>query len=685
MVLTESKDIELFEFLSEAVIILGENDKLLYCNTIASNLIGYNNFVDIEKQLLYEVMTIDSSDGIVINYGTLRKKNILNKVTKNIIFKSGEKGKFSIISRNIKYNEENAFIIIMQKISSIEEEQYNSKTYIDSINKVIKEDEKLQHIYKGKEDIGNLRKSCNSLNCDMMRKILVYSPNIIIIKKDEKVIFANKEAQHFLNVNSEEEIIGKKFYDLITFDSTLKLDYRSIFAELNHSKSQLPISQVKLKTYDGKEVYGDIFSMSFFENNEEFSVLIAKDISKRVHMEEKLIKNEEYYKRLLSFLPYGVAILNNGKITFVNESLVNMLNEKSMNDVINSNASKYIPDEYKHLMYEMGDHIFNELKQIEFRQLSLMRADGSELEVEVGASPFIFEDSLSAIIVVYDVTERKNAQRDKYKLEQALKYDRLKTEFIANVSHELKTPLNIILSVVQLLQHKHRENGLVGEESTTKRYLSVMKQNCYRLLRLINNLIDITRIEVGYLKMSFGNYDIVKVVEDITMSTVDYIESKGLSLIFDTDIEEKIIGIDRENMERVILNLLSNAIKFSKECGHIWVSIYDKGETIEISVKDDGIGISEEMQESIFERFVQSDPLFTRNHEGSGIGLSLVKSIVEAHGGQVSVKSKEGDGSEFIVELPNILSKKHPKIIEHNCAHDYNVEKIQIEFSDIYS
>jgi len=82
MVLTESKDIELFEFLSEAVIILGENDKLLYCNTIASNLIGYNNFVDIEKQLLYEVMTIDSSDGIVINYDTLRKNNILNKVTK---------------------------------------------------------------------------------------------------------------------------------------------------------------------------------------------------------------------------------------------------------------------------------------------------------------------------------------------------------------------------------------------------------------------------------------------------------------------------------------------------------------------------------------------------------------------------------------------------------------------------
>lgn len=683
MVLTESKDIKLFEFLSDAILVLGENDKLLYCNTTASNLMGYNSFIDIENKLLYEVMTIDSNDEVVINYDALIKSNILNKVTKKITFKSGDEGIFNLRINNVKYNQENAFIIIMQKISLIEEEQYNSRKYIDSINKKIKDDEKLKN--KEVEKANNLINSCDLINNSIMRKILVYSPNIIIIRKNEEIIFANKEAQYFLNVDNEEEIIGQKFYDLITFDSTLRLDYKSIFSELNHSKSQLPLSQVKLKTYNGKEVYGDIFSMSFFENNEEFSVLIAKDISKRVHMEEKLIKNEEYYKRLLEFLPYGVAILNNGKINFVNEALVNMLREKSMNNIINSNASRYIPDEYKHIMYEMGEHVFNELKQIEFRQLSLMRADGTEVEVEVGAAPFIFEDSLSAIIVIYDVTERKNAQRDKYKLEQALKYDRLKTEFIANVSHELKTPLNIILSVVQLLQHKHMENGLVGEEETTKRYLSVMKQNCYRLLRLINNLIDITRIEVGYLKMGFGNYDIVKVVEDITMSTVDYIESKGLSLIFDTDVEEKIIGIDRENMERVMLNLLSNAIKFSKENGHIWVNIYDKGDTVEISVKDDGIGISEEMQESIFERFVQSDPLFTRNHEGSGIGLSLVKSIVEAHGGQVYAKSKEGYGSEFIVELPNILSKKQPKIIEENCNQDYNVEKIQIEFSDIYS
>ncbi len=216
------------------------------------------------------------------------------------------------------------------------------------------------------------------------------------------------------------------------------------------------------------------------------------------------------------------------------------------------------------------------------------------------------------------------------------------------------------------------------------RYLDLMKVNSYRLLRLINNLIDVTRIDVGNLKMNFGNYDIVAIVEDITMAAVEYVESKGMTLIFDTDVEEKIIGIDRENIERIILNLLSNAVKFSKDDGTIMVSIHDLGDKVQISVKDNGIGIPEELQEKIFDRFVQGEDLFTRSHEGSGIGLSLVKSIVENHGGKTYVKSIVNGGSEFIVELPNILSKNQFCSTNLYHADKYNLERIKIEFSDIY-
>ncbi len=134
-----------------------------------------------------------------------------------------------------------------------------------------------------------------------------------------------------------------------------------------------------------------------------------------------------------------------------------------------------------------------------------------------------------------------------------------------------------------------------------------------------------------------------------------------------------------------MLNLLSNAVKFSKEKGEIYVKLSDLGEKVRISVKDNGIGIPKNMHKKIFERFVQSESLFTRSHEGSGIGLSLVKSIMQAHGGQVYVKSKENRGSEFILELPNILSKKESIAEQKKAANAGNVQKIQLEFSDIYS
>lgn len=202
-------------------------------------------------------------------------------------------------------------------------------------------------------------------------------------------------------------------------------------------------------------------------------------------------------------------------------------------------------------------------------------------------------------------------------------------------------------------------------------------------MRLINNLIDGTRIDVGNLKMNFGNYNIVKIVEDITMEAVEYVESKGLTITFDTDVEEKIIGVDKDNIERIMLNLLSNAVKFSKAKGKIEVQIIDEGEIVKIKVRDDGKGISKEDQAKIFDKFVQVEQLFTRSHEGSGVGLSLVKSIVENHGGSIYVVSELGVGSEFTVELPNILSKKPIGYNDHAINQVSSNEKVRIEFSGI--
>ncbi|MDZ7548547.1 GHKL domain-containing protein, partial [Clostridium perfringens] len=140
---------------------------------------------------------------------------------------------------------------------------------------------------------------------------------------------------------------------------------------------------------------------------------------------------------------------------------------------------------------------------------------------------------------------------------------------------------------------------------------------------------------------------------DITLSVIPYIQSKGLELVFDTDIEEKIMCFDPDKIERIVLNLLSNAIKFSNPAGIINISLKDMGNGISFSVKDTGIGIKEDQLNIIFERFKQVNKSFTREQEGSGIGLSLVKALVELHNGSIEVKSSYSEGSEFIVKLPS--------------------------------
>ena len=272
----------------------------------------------------------------------------------------------------------------------------------------------------------------------------------------------------------------------------------------------------------------------------------------------------------------------------------------------------------------------------------------------------------------------------KIKYKEIKEIEKAKSQFFANLSHEIKTPINIIYSCIQLLDI-NKKNGEKSLSDAYNKYEHTLKQNCYRLLRLVNNLVDMTKIDSGYMKLIFINCEIVSLVEDITLSIAPYVESKNINIVFDTYIEELKIRCDPESMERVILNLLSNAIKFTDNNGNISVFIEADEKYVFIRVKDDGIGISEDIREEIFNRFVQEDKSFNRKKEGSGIGLALVKSLVELHDGEVYLE-KVSKGSEFVVKLPNI--KIDEELDVYNKVMDAEskplVQKIHIEFSDIY-
>ncbi|MCX7709402.1 MAG: HAMP domain-containing histidine kinase [Clostridia bacterium] len=272
--------------------------------------------------------------------------------------------------------------------------------------------------------------------------------------------------------------------------------------------------------------------------------------------------------------------------------------------------------------------------------------------------------------------------------DKEVSYDQMKSEFFANISHEFRTPISIILSSIQLLDlyshHDHSENN-----RNVKKITEVMKQNSYRLIRLVNNLIDTTKINASFYEINMRNSNIVSVVEEITLSVANYLKEKDIELIFDTSVEEKTLACDPDMIERMVLNLLSNAVKFTDAGGSVFVGIEDKGDRIEIIVRDTGIGISLEQQSVIFERFRQVDKSLTRKREGSGIGLSLVKSLVELHDGEITVHSEPGKGSEFIISLPVRILEEESDFKEHNKEItgdklQSSIEKISIEFSDIY-
>jgi signal transduction histidine kinase len=272
-----------------------------------------------------------------------------------------------------------------------------------------------------------------------------------------------------------------------------------------------------------------------------------------------------------------------------------------------------------------------------------------------------------------DVTEIVNHNNELKKLTT------IKDEFFTIVSHELRTPITIIYASLELAY------GIYYKEisPSINKILNRIDQNCSRLLKLINNILDTSKAEAGFLILNNYTFDIINNTEFIVNSVNTYAESKNINLIFDTNIEEANVCIDKDKYEKILLNLLSNSIKFTTEGKKILVSLNVGDKYVYLSVKDQGIGIPKSKLEYIFDRFAQVNNSLSRRAEGTGLGLNLVKKLVELMNGEVNVISKEGYGTEFVIKLERYSSVGN--VTENNTMIDATTnKKINIEFSDIY-
>ena len=295
----------------------------------------------------------------------------------------------------------------------------------------------------------------------------------------------------------------------------------------------------------------------------------------------------------------------------------------------------------------------------------------AEMQQTARISPLLADDGsvIGTITVIEDVTERvareaelqaqvdartRSLSSEKAAREEAEEANRLKDEFLATVSHELRTPMTAILGWSNMLL-----TGRLDSEGHA-RGLETIHRNAQAQNQLISDLLDISRIISGKLRLDLRMVDLLTVIEGAVEATRPAAEAKGISLVTTLDRRAGPINGDADRLQQVVWNLLTNAIKFTPEGGQILVSLQSVNTRVEITVQDSGIGISPDFLPHVFDRFRQADPGTNRVHGGMGLGLSIVRQLVELHGGTVRAESEgDGRGTTFVVSLPFVAL--HPE------------------------
>lgn len=573
----------------------------------------------------------------------------------------------------------------------------------------------------------DLKDSDRLYTIDDLEAMLDQIPYEIWLKdKYGRYIYINKLSADLIGL-PKEEILGKCNYDIIDYNTAQKCAETD--KKLMDSENNLYFLEVK--NLNGQNRFHNVhkFKINKSTNQEIIMGGISNEVSieknLRLEMENNLLnyldKNENDYdskNNLQSLLGNLNTTLKSKNIDIFlyneDEKLFNLyMSENKENPTFKEDAKIIIDEEIESKLYsnelltdrycEIHKKILKlqnnneknnyKLKHIKLadKLFSLVCISYSEDIDTVLIEDLYLDKVFGKISIIIKQIENQgqisSIKKKKDELEEVIKLESILTDFFANISHEFRTPVNIILSIVQLLtlfiEDKNKKID-IGKEKY-KEYLHILKQNSYRLLRLVSNIIDTAKISNNFYDLKLENHNIVNIVENITLSTVKYANDKNRNIIFDTDEEEVMLACDPDKIERIILNLISNAIKFSKENTDIQVNMntdLDKN-MVFISVKNYGEVISEEDKKRIFGKFNQVDSLFIRENEGSGIGLFLTKKFVEMHQGEIYLDDIE-DGTQFTFYLPiYTLDKEYKK--EEECNTDNIVEKCNIEFSDIYS
>ena len=474
----------------------------------------------------------------------------------------------------------------------------------------------------------------------------------VIIHDNKNIKYINDKGLEILDIN-----IGKKEIFIEDIKNIVSKKFREKFL----SNIQLVISRKEEKVINKIELINgrivELVTTNIKLNDEDLLISIVIDITELENTIMNIEQSEKTYKLLLQTLPEGIVIVNptTKKHIYRNEASIRMLKTIGL-EKLNESIKTYLKEE------NYGN----------FRRFTIDKLNNVDISLAI-----VKREEEGSLIVVFRMLdcEFKSTQLEK-ELNRIKEKNKFKTEFLSNVAYDIKKPINKIFETNNnLIENKGKYNS-----ENINNHTRLVKQNCYRLIRLLSNVEYVSRIDNGTCTLELRKCDIVKLVENIVKISKTYTDKKGIDISFKSEVNKKILSLDIDKVEKIILNILSNAIKFTDTGGRIDINLYMHNEQVCISIKDTGIGIPKDKTEVIFENFEQLDTTLSRGCEGTGMGLSVVKKLANLNNIKINVESELNKGSEFIITLPNNIVSKNIKL-QDKFAQD---EKIDIEFSDIY-
>ncbi len=534
---------------------------------------------------------------------------------------------------------------------------------------------------------------------------------ILVIGSDKKIRLINKKGCEIFGYK-ESEMLGKNFFkEFIAPEKQEKVI--NAYEKYITKKSEIAeYLEYPILTKENNQRIIAWYTDTINDNGEILIISSGYDITDMRQMEQALAYSEARYRTLVELSPEGIAVSKLDKFIFVNDAVVKILGMKNKYDIIGRSILDFVHPADQETIHKKINN-FASGKPSPISEEKIIRPDGTIRYVKITGTPIEYGETTATLLVFRDVTDQKLAENEIKQLNEELekrvldrtnqleaaneelratnedlsnaftqlektnlelanekvkaeKANLLKTEFISSVSHELRTPLNAIINFTNLLKKGFYDKSETGNISKlNNRQIEKLNTvyNCSEnLLNLINDLLDLNKLQANKMPVHYEYFLVGEIILSVASKiSIAYLKEKTHKVSLETVYENNpVIYCDKMRFEQIITNLLSNAAKFTNE-GYIKISVKSLNDSkVQIIVEDTGIGIREDDLKDIFNEFYQIERLESRQYKGTGLGLPIVKKLVEILGGSISVSSQINVGTEFIIELPTKKPKAKP-------------------------